>query len=316
MAYDAVVVGGGPGGLNAALVLGRSRKTVLLCDAGAPRNAAAVHMHGFGSRDGIEPREFRRISREQLAHYPSVEVRDVQVASVEPRDGGFRVRLGDGTSVDARRILLTLGLVDVPLELPGYKEFWGTSIFQCPYCHGWEHRDQPIGVLASSPLFLDFAVFLQGWSRDVVAFTQGAPPVPAEQRERLTHLGIRIEERRIRAFHGRGGELAEVELEDGARLPRRVLFCHPEQRQRELVKRLGLELDESGFVKVNALGETSVRGLYAAGDMTTRMQGALVAASAGFVAAAMMNHALNMEEADRRYTAATEKPPPERPSAH
>ncbi len=301
---DVVVVGGGPAGLNAALYLGRGRKAVLLCDAGVPRNVAAEHMHGFGSRDGIPPAEFRRLSREQLAHYPNVELRQARVGVVERRAGGFRVQVGED-QVDTRRILLAMGVVDVLPELPGFRELWGTSIVQCPYCHGWEVRDEAFGVLASVPALLEHAVFLQGWSRDVTVFTQGAFAVPAEQRERLTRLGLRIEERRIRALHGTHGQLESVELEDGTRVPRRMLFAAPVQRQTELVTRLGLALDAEGFVKVNERGETSVPGISAAGDMTTRLQGALMAAHAGAIAAVMINHGLTLEAAEHRLARAS-----------
>ncbi|MDC0707964.1 NAD(P)/FAD-dependent oxidoreductase [Stigmatella sp. ncwal1] len=316
MAYDAVIVGGGPAGLNAALYLGRARRAVLLCDAGTPRNAAAAHMHGFGSRDGIPPPEFRRISREQLQHYPNVEVRDTKVGSVETHEGGFRVALGDGTQVAARRILLAVGMVDVMMDIPGYRELWGTSIFQCPFCHGWEVQDQAFGVLATEPALLDYGVVLQGWSRDVTVFTHSTFAVPPEQRERLHHLGIGLEERRIRALHGKSGHLETVELEGGMRLPRRILFSAPPQRQPELVTQLGLALDDMGFVKVTAMGETSVPGICAAGDTTTRIQAALMAASAGGIAAAMMSHSLILEDANRRYTAATGKPPPVMAKGH
>ncbi|RKH02835.1 NAD(P)/FAD-dependent oxidoreductase [Corallococcus sp. CA047B] len=316
MAYDVVIVGGGPAGLNAALNLGRARRAVLLCDAGTPRNVAAKHMHGFASRDGIPPPEFRRISREQLHRYKNVEVRDTRVGSVEPREGGFRVALGDGTTVEARRILVAVGMVDVMLDIPGYKELWGTSIYQCPFCHGWEVQDEPFGVLATEPAYLDYAVMVQGWSRDLTVFTHGSFELPPEQRERLHHLGMRLEERKIRALHGKDGHLEEVELEDGTRVARRVMFSAPPQRQPELVTRLGLALDEQGFVKVNGMGETSVPGISAAGDTTTRMQAAVMAASAGAVAGAVLSHGLAMEDADRRYTAATGKPPPAKQKPH
>ncbi|NNB91659.1 NAD(P)/FAD-dependent oxidoreductase [Corallococcus sp. AB018] len=315
-AYDVVIVGGGPGGLNAALYLGRGRKKVLLCDAGTPRNAAAEHMHGFGSRDGIPPPEFRRISREQLKAYPNVEVRDTRVGSVEKHEGGFRVALGDGTSVDARRLLLAMGVVDVMMDIPGYKELWGPSIFQCPYCHGWEVQDQPFAMLAKNPQYLDGAPIIQNWSRDLIVFTHGAFEVSPEQREKLQALGIPLEERKIRALHGKDGRLAEVELEDGTRIARSVMFSAPPQKQHELVTRLGLELDDLGYVKASPTGETSVPGVVAVGDMTTPMQAAIAAASAGTIAAAMMNHALILEDADRRFTEVTGKPAPSRQKAH
>jgi thioredoxin reductase len=294
---DVVIIGGGPAGLNAALMLGRARKEVLLCDGGAPRNAAAEGIHGFVTRDGTPPKEFRRIAREQLRPY-SVELQDVRVTAVERLASGFRVVLEGGREVETRRLLLATGMVDEPPDLPGYRELWGQSIFQCPYCHGWEVQDRPFGLLATSEPMLDFALFLTGWSRDLVVFTQGAWEVPAEQRQRLERAEVRLETRRIhRLVASARGHLEAVELEDGSRVAREVLFARPPQRQTDLVRRLGLALDEQGFVRIDAQHQTSIPGIHAAGDLTTFLQGAVMAASAGAVAAAMMNHALNMENA-------------------
>lgn len=297
---DVVIVGGGPAGLSAALMLGRARKEVLLCDGGTPRNSAAEGIHGFVTRDGTPPQEFRRIAREQLRPY-AVECQEVRVTSVERGGSGFRVMLEGGRTVECRRVLLATGLIDQPPDLPGYRELWGRSIFQCPYCHGWEVRDRPFGVLATNELLLDFSVFLTGWSHDVVAFTQGTWEVPAEQRQRLERAGVRLEPRRIRRLiasdGAHGAQLGAVELEDGTRVAREVLFAHPPQRQTELVQRLGVALDEQGFVRVDARLETSIPGIHAAGDLTTRLQGASFAAAAGAMAAAMMNHDLNLENA-------------------
>src|SRR5687768_10156835 len=149
MTYDVLIVGGGPAGLSAALTLGRGRKHVLLCDAGPPRNAAAEHMQNFVSRDGTPPPEFRRIAREQLEAYPNVEVRDVRIEELRGKRGNFNARLASG-DVQARRVLLCAGMIDELPDLEGFRALWGTSVFQCPYCHGWEHRDRRFGVLASS----------------------------------------------------------------------------------------------------------------------------------------------------------------------
>lgn len=294
-AKDVVIVGGGPAGLSAALVLGRARKKVLLCDAGAPRNATAEHIQGFVTRDGTPPSEFRRIGREQLQPY-DVEYQNVRVLAVERRGPRFQVSLEGGRTVETRRVLLATGMVDELPELPGYRELWGKSIFQCPYCHGWEVRDQAFGVIATTPEhFPDFSLFLTGWSQDVVVFTQGAFPVAAEQRLQLERAGVRLEPRRIRRLLAREGHLQAVELEDGALVERQVLFARPPQRQGALVRQLGLALDEQGFVRVDMHKATSVPGIHAAGDLTTMLQGALVAAAEGAMAGYMMNHALNME---------------------
>jgi thioredoxin reductase len=291
---DVVIVGGGPAGLSAALVLGRARKKVLLCDAGPPRNAAAEHIQGFVTRDGTPPAEFRRIGREQLQPY-DVEYQNVKVLTVDRLASGFRVSLEGGRTLETRRVLLATGMVDALPDLPGYRELWGKGIVQCPYCHGWEVKDQALGVLIASAPFLDFALFLTGWSRDLVVFTNGDFEVPAPQRHNLQKAGVRVEERRLRRLLAPAGALSAVELEDGTHVPRQVLFARPPQHQTRLVQQLGLELDEQGYVKVDFHKATSVPGIHAAGDLTTPLQSAIVAAGAGATAGYMMTHALNLE---------------------
>jgi thioredoxin reductase len=296
--YDVAIVGGGPAGLSAALILGRSRKRVLLLDAGTPRNARAHEVHGFVTRDGIPPAEFRRIAHEQLTAYPSVARSGQRVERITGELDAFQLHLQEGMSVRSRRIILALGMVDELPDMPGYRELWGHSIFQCPYCHGWEVQDQAFGFLAPGLDKLEFGAFLLNWSADVVAFTDGRFEVPTAMRERLEGMGLRIDERPIRRLVATTGEdtphgrLEAVELADGTRVARDVLFARPPQHQTPLVESLGLALDPSGFVQVDGRLETSCRGIYAAGDLTTQMQTAMAAAAAGYQAAAMINHDL------------------------
>lgn len=295
MSYDVVIVGGGPGGLAAALALGRARKRVLLADAGVRRNAAAQHIHNFVTRDGTPPAEFRAVGRQQLLSYPSVEVRDVSVEAVGGQRGAFRVTLSDGV-IEARRVLLCTGMLDEPLPMEGFRGLWGSAIFQCPYCHGWELRDQRWAYLATAVDRLSFALLMRGWTRDVVVFTNGALSVPEDAQTKLTAGGVRVEARPIARLLARSSRLEGVELADGDVVAVDALFAHPPQRQVELVRAVGVALDAEGFVQVHPITcETSVAGVYAAGDLASRLQGAVIAAADGTRAAAMINHELTAE---------------------
>jgi thioredoxin reductase len=298
MIYDAIIVGGGPGGLSAALALGRARKRVLLCDAGPRRNEAAIEVHNFVTRDGTPPAEFRRIAREQLAAYPNVEVREVRVATIAGTRGAFRVGLDSG-SVDARRILLCTGVVDEMPPIEGFRELWGHAIFQCPYCHAWELQDRPWGYLAGAvdaQMLLHFALQARGWTSDLVVFTGGALDVPQETCAALRKAGIRLETAPVARLVASGHRLEAVALANGTTVPCEVLFAHPPQRQVGLVRSLALALDEHGYVLIDPLTRaTSVPGIYAAGDLATRMQGAILAAAAGTHAATVLNAELTGE---------------------
>lgn len=294
--YDVLIVGGGPAGLSAALALGRACKRVLLCDAGPRRNAAAEHMHNFLTRDGTPPAELRRIAREQLQTYPNVEIRDAGVQAIKGARGSFEISLDDAPRIHARRVILCMGMVDQMIPIDGFRELWGHSIVQCPYCHGWELRDRRWGYFARSAEMLHFPVFLRGWTRDVTVFTHGAFDVPDDARARLAAANVRLETQPIVRLEAHERSLRGAVLANGETRACDVLFVHPPQTQIDLVRALGLTLDEHGFVQVDPMSrETSIPGIYAGGDLATRMQSAMFAATAGAQAAAMLNHELTVE---------------------
>lgn len=298
MTYDVVIVGSGPAGLSAALALGIARKRVLLCDSGSRRNAAAEHIHNFVTRDGSPPGEFRSVGREQLMKYSSAEVRDVRVLSIVGVRGAFEVTL-EAEVVESRRILLATGMIDEMLPIDGFRELWGRSIFQCPYCHGWEVQDRPWGYLAgaaeASALTL-FALQARGWTRDLVVFSNGEFEISEDDRQTLAAAQIRLETAPIARLVSRDGKLEGVELNTGATVACAALFAHPPQRQVDLVRALGIGFDEQGYVRIDpARRETSVPGIYAAGDLANRQQGAIFAAAAGAQAAVMLNLDLTSE---------------------
>ncbi len=294
--YDVVVVGGGPAGLSAALALGRSRRRVLLCDAGPRRNAAATHVNNFLTRDGTPPAELRGIGRQQLEAYGSVEVREVGVEAIRGERSAFQVRLGAGEEVTARRVLLCTGMIDMLPELEGFAALWGKAIFICPYCHGWEVRDRRFGVLATSPELLELAVMLRAWTREVVVLTGGQLAVPPEVRARLVQAGIGIEERPIARLVADGDRLARVEMTGGEPVRMEILFARPPQRQVPVVQALGLALDTGGYLRVDErFRETSIPGIFAAGDLVTAQQSAIIAAASAMHAASALNHGLIAE---------------------
>lgn len=298
MIYDVVIVGGGPAGLSAALALGLARKRVLLCDSGPRRNTAAEHIHNFVTRDGSPPSEFRNVGRQQLVNYRSVEVREARVLSIGGARGAFEVKLEAGV-VTARRILIATGMIDEMLPIDGFRELWARSIFQCPYCHGWEVQDRPWGYLAGAAeasALTHFALQARGWTRELVVFTNDEFEISEGDRRTLADAGIRLETAAIARLVSRDGKLEGVELKTGTIVACEALFAHPPQRQVELVRALGVDLDEQGYVRVDpARRETSVPGIYAAGDLASRQQAAIFAAAAGTQAAAMLNLELNSE---------------------
>ena len=203
--YDVIVVGAGPAGLSAALVLGRCRRRVLVCDTGRPRNAASQRMHGYLTRDGIPPREFLRIAREQLEQYDTVELRDAEVVAAECVDGRFSVTLPDDERLVARKLLIATGVVDHVPEIPGFHELYGRSVFHCPYYDGWEVRDRPLAVYGRGARGFGLSLELTGWSRDLVLCTDGPSEIDAEGHLTLERNGIRVREERAHVAEQHAG---------------------------------------------------------------------------------------------------------------
>jgi thioredoxin reductase len=293
--YDVVVVGGGAAGLSAALVLLRARRTVVLVDAGAPRNAPAAHMHGFLSRDGMPPRGLLAAGRSEVSGYGG-RLMDDTVVGVEP---GFQVRLANASPLEARRILVATGLRDELPEIPGVRERWGRDLLHCPYCHGYEVRDQPLGVLGGAPEAVQHALLVRQWSPDLTLFAH-TDAVGPEQREFLTARGIRIIEGAVARLVVGNDRLQGVELGDGTVIPRTAVFVRPRfVPNADLLTGLGCELDENGWVVHDPTGRTTVAGVWVAGNAADPRAQAISAAGQGSAAAIALNADLVDEEVQR-----------------
>ncbi|MGW0548243.1 NAD(P)/FAD-dependent oxidoreductase [Streptomyces altiplanensis] len=312
MTFDVVVVGGGAAGLSGALTLARARRSVLVIDSGRPRNAPAAHTHGYLTRDGVAPAQLLAEGRAEVTGYGG-EIVTGNVVAAERLDGGdFRVVLEDGPAVTARRLLVTTGLVDELPDVPGVAERWGREVLHCPYCHGWEVRDQPVAVLATGPLSVHQALMWRQWSKDVTLFLHTAPEPGDEEYEQLAAREIAVVDGRVAGLEVTDDRLTGVTLEDGKVFPCRAAVVAPRFTARAgFLTTLGLEATEQerdghvigSYVAADATGATAVPGVWVAGNVTSLTEQVIGAAGAGVRAGAALNADLIAEETRRAVAA-------------
>jgi thioredoxin reductase len=293
---DVLVVGAGPAGLTAALVLGRMRRHVLVVDADDPAHAVSEAVHGFLGQDGTPPRELRRVGREQLQAYPAVELRRATARSARRAvDGTFELALDAGRQVTGRRLLLAHGMRYGLPDLDGVAELWGTRVFHCPYCHGWEARERPLAVYGCGERAVHQALLLASLSDDVVLLCRSGSALAGGRREQLTAAGIDVRGERATAVETCGAGMRIV-LDGHPPIERDAMFVQPAlSLAADLGPALGAELTDAGTIRVDQTGQTSIGGLYAAGDAATPVQSVAVATGSGARAAYAINAGLAAE---------------------
>jgi thioredoxin reductase len=298
--YDVLIIGGGAAGLSAALVLARARRRVAVVDSGEPRNAPAAHMQGFLGSDGLPPTELLAAGRKEVSGYGG-RVISGTVTRIEPLPSGdglpqFDVSVDEGPPLRARRLVFATGLRDELPDIPGVRERWGRDLLHCPYCHGHEVRDQPLGVLGGSTEAVTHAHLVRQWSDDVVFFSRGVA-LTGEQREQLAARNIRVVDAAVTRLVVEADRLTGVELETGEVVPRTAVFVRPRFVPRDiLLTRLGCTTDDNGWVRVDATGRTSVRGVWAAGNAVNPRAQVITAAGEGSAAAIALNNDLVEED--------------------
>jgi thioredoxin reductase len=320
--YDVVVVGGGAAGLSGALALTRARRSVLVVDGGEPRNAPADAMHNYLGRDGTAPADLLAAGRAEVAGYGG-EVVSGEVVSAARVGDGFTVALGDGRSVSARRLLVTTGLVDELPEVPGLRERWGYDVLHCPYCHGWEVRDQAIGVLSTGPGGVLKALLWRQWSADVTLFLHTGPQPTDEEEQQLAARGIAVVSGEVAAVESEGDRLTGVRLASGRVVARDALVVAPRFTARSAVlESLGLVAEDvrapDGHVVGSAApsgpaGATAVPGVWAAGNVTDLMGQVITSAAAGLQAAGAINADLLFDDVRLAVAARSTAAPPGEP---
>ncbi|MCA0458096.1 MAG: NAD(P)/FAD-dependent oxidoreductase [Chloroflexi bacterium] len=294
---DVIIIGGGVSGLSAAMYLGRFRRQVLVVDGGKPANRFTHASHSFFTRDGIAPGELLAIGREQLAKYDTVELKNGEVTSIVEDAGRFTVTLADGSQYQTGKVLLATGLKDGLPAIAGIEPLWGKSVFSCPFCDGWEHRDQPVVIVANAEAAFHVAKLLRVLTADLVICTNEPAEFDAEQAAKLKEHGIRVIETPIARFDAEGEQLTQIVFKDGSVLPRTTAFIRTWLMQpNSLAELLGCETDEHDMITIDSGGRTSVKGVYAAGDLTGQARQVVNATHQGAWAGIAINNDLIAEQ--------------------
>ena len=290
---DVLIVGGSVAGLSAATYLGRMRRQVFIVDSGKPCNRFSHASHGFLTRDGVDPAELLQIGRAQVQAYPTVTLQAGLVTAIQPQPAGFTATLADGTTVATRKVLLAMGLRDHLPELANVEQFWGRSAFHCPYCDGWEVRDQPLAIQGNGEGALHRTKLLLNLTDDLVICTDGPATFSEDEWHFLHERKVRVIETPLTGITGQGEQMDTLHFADGSTLARHAIFLNLRtSQQSDLAAALGFEVNAMGFVQADAQGRTNVAGVYAAGDMTSPLRAVIFAAAQGAAAGIWLNMAL------------------------
>ena len=299
MEFDVIIVGGSFAGQAAAMQLGRARRRVLLLDSGRARNRFAKASHGFLGQDGVAPNQIKQTFSSQLQTYNTVEQRPVEVTDVSTRQGGFEIEMADGRSAQSRRIVLASGVNDLLPDIQGIEALWGSSVLHCPYCHGYELHEAPVGVLGDSAMAFHQAMLVRDWGPTTL-FTQGSLDLTEEQRGALKRRGVSIEDSPIIEVLGRDGVMDGVRLTNGQNCDVQGLYVAPRTKiVGTLADRLGCKLEEGPlgrFIATDDRQLTSVPGVFAAGDVAMEMSNATLSAASGVKAGAGAHFSLILDD--------------------
>lgn len=291
--FDVIIIGGSYAGLAAGMALGRALRRVLIIDAGEPCNRQTPYSHNFLTQDGLPPLEIAHSAREQLKLYQTVQLTDDFVSEAVRTEAGFRLYTRAGRPYEAKKLVFASGIRDLLPSIPGFDACWGISVLHCPYCNGYEVRNQKTGILASGDAAFEIASLISNWTLDLTIYSNGPAFLQPAQRSRLLDHNIGIVETRLARLVHREGRLDQLSFDDGTTVPLNVLYARvPFEQHSKLPQVLGCEITSEGFLKVDAQQRTNIRGIYAAGDNVTRMRTVANAVAMGTAAGMMVNKEL------------------------
>jgi thioredoxin reductase len=291
--WDVIIVGGSYAGLAAGMSLGRAIRNVLIIDSGKPCNAQTPHSHNFLTRDGITPAELATIAREQVLAYPSVQILNGTATAVSGTNGNFVVETEAGQEFHTRKVLFATGVRDLIPEIPGVRECWGISVIHCPYCHGYEVRNEKTGIWINGSATLEFASLIRNWTPVLTILTNGEATFDADTFRKLDQSGIPVNQSKIAEIIHTGGYLDRVCFEDGSSLSLKAIYARfPFEQHCDIPEQMGCDLTEHGYISTDHFKKTSVEGIYAAGDNSIMMRSVANVVAAGSMAGAIINKEL------------------------
>jgi thioredoxin reductase len=295
--FDVIIVGGSYSGLAAGMALGRALRRVLIIDSGKPCNRQTPHSHNFITQDGKTPKEIATLAKQQVEKYDTVTFFNAVATNGVKTKKGFEIRTASGETFAAKKIIFATGIKDIMADIEGYADCWGISVLHCPYCHGYEVRNEKTGILGNGEYGFEFAGLISNWTKDLTLFTNGKSALTTEQSAKLESHHIRIVETAIDKFEHTNGYLQHIIFKDGTKFPVKALYANsPFDQHCTIPATLGCELSDDGYIKTDAFQKTTVPGIYACGDNTTRLRTVANAVAMGTTAGMMANRELVFEE--------------------
>jgi len=294
--YDVIIVGGSYAGLSAALALGRAIRKVLVIDSGNPCNQQTPHSHNFLTQDGSRPADISALGKSEVIKYPTVEFLEDHVDTVRGENNDFEVSTASGQVLNAKKLVFSTGVKDLMPEIPGFASCWGISVIHCPYCHGYEYKDKVTGILANGNIAFEMALMIHNWTKQLSVFTNGKSELTDEQLQQLLQINVNVIEKTFREIVHAEGHLSHVVFTDGSSHMLDALYARPPFEQHcSVPQQIGCEIDASGYIKVDDFQKTSVAGVFAAGDNTSKFRAVSAAVAAGGKTGAFINHELVAE---------------------
>jgi thioredoxin reductase len=291
--YDVIIIGGSYSGLAAAMALGRALKKVLIIDSAKPCNRQTPQSHNFITHDGQKPSEIAALAKQQVKHYHTVEFLNGLAINGEKTKNGFEILTDSGEKFNASKLIFASGIDDLMPDIPGYAESWGISVLHCPYCHGYEVRNQKTGILGNGDFGFEFSVLISNWTDNLTLFTNGKADLSIEQSAKLKKHKIRVVEAEIEQLEHENGYLKSVHFKDGSNTPVKALYARSAFVQHSAIPELlGCEINDEGYIRVNPAQKTNIEGIFACGDNCTRMRTVANAVAMGTTAGMMVNKEL------------------------